>query len=287
MAGNYPDVPSWRMPYDRDGTQLYHMNYDSGVLTQLDQSIAAMLNDEDNDGYHVYASASDFPYDGGHYLILMFPEKRDLDAYAYNYSSRTISNAWVSTDTTNGADGTWTSIPLAPGQTLKSGMRSGIQSVTALGIRALKLQAGVYGSDGGTNFRMLHLYGEVAPGENPDRLMIWHPALDQRVDPAYFDWGNTPRGSSKTRSFRIKNVSPAKQANSIRVAMDVASDSSPSILGQMDLTIDGSSYLAQVNIGDLLPGEISDPVTIRRDILENAQMGLWWYRVFAEASEWV
>lgn len=39
MAGNYPDVPSWRMSYDVDGTQGYWMlsNF-VGVNAQASQA---------------------------------------------------------------------------------------------------------------------------------------------------------------------------------------------------------------------------------------------------------
>jgi hypothetical protein len=133
-------------------------------------------------------------------------------------------------------------------------------------------------------FRNVHLYGEPAPGENPNRLALWHPTLDQRVTPAYFDWGNVPRSSSADRLFRVKNVSSTLTASSVRVAMEALTDTTPSVPGQHSISSDGTTFLAQVNIGSLSPGAISGPLTLRRVIPSNAVLSLWSFRVFAEST---
>jgi hypothetical protein len=132
----------------------------------------------------------------------------------------------------------------------------------------------------------LHLYGEIAPGQNPHRLDLWHPTLDERLTPAYFDWGDVPRSSSADRLFRVKNLSPSQTANDVRVAMETASDTTPSVAAQHTLSYGGGSFLAQVNIGDVAPGAISGPVTLRRITASDATLGLWTFRVFAESTDW-
>ena len=75
-------------------------------------------------------------------------------------------------------------------------------------------------------------------------------------------------------------------AGSTRVAMEVLTDASPSVPAQHTLSYAGGSFLAQVNIGDLAPGAISGPVTMRRVTPTDAALGLWTFRVFAESTDW-
>lgn len=287
MAGNYSDAPSWRMAYDRDGTQVY--NGTSGGMTQLTPAQVQSMNAESGGGFSMVINNY-----GTRDIVFIFPEKRDVDAYAAfvwgnNYGLQAVR---ISTDTTNGIDGTWTQASSVAnnGSNIKPGYRTGIQQSTFLGIKAIAFRDNVAANNYYNDpvYNLFHLYGEPVPGGNPDRLEIWHPTLDQRVGPAYFDWGDTPRGSSATKPFRVKNISASKTAQSVRVAMEILTDTTPTILSQEALSIDGSSWVAQVNVGDLGPGVISNTVQLRRTLLDTAVMSLWSFRVFAEStSAWV
>lgn len=281
MAGNYPDSPSWRMAYDRDGTQVYKMDGGNNI-TQLTSSQVTTLNNESDDTYTVISTN-----DSG-YLVFIFPELRDLDAYAIQTSQQPNSGAVsVSTNTTNGLDGTWTQISSAAygSYVTKPAYRNNIVSSTALGIKAVRF----FGSTGPTSsfyVRGIQLYGEQIPGANPNRLEIWHPTLDQKVGPAHFDWGDVPRNSSGDKQFRVKNLSTNLTASSIRVAMEALSDTTPSVPAQHTLSTDGATFLPQVNIGNLGPGAISGILTMRRVTPSNATLSLWTFRLFAESSIW-
>jgi hypothetical protein len=282
MAGNYPDAPSWRMAYDRDGTQVYRVA--GGTPFALTNASVASMNDEDGDSYALT---------GAGYLAFLFPELRDLDGFSFYWAnvggsgSASLTSPQVSTDTTNGFDGTWTTItaPTNAGS-INPGYRTSIASSTALAIRGVRFTTSTSGA-GQLAVYFLHLYGEIAPGQNPHRLDLWHPTLDERLTPAYFDWGNVPRSSSADRLFRVKNLSPSKTANAVRVAMESASDTTPSVPGQHSLSHNGGSFLAQVTIGSLAPGAISAPITLRKITPSDAVMGLWAFRVFAESTDWV
>jgi hypothetical protein len=193
----------------------------------------------------------------------------------------------VSADTTNGLDGTWTTISTQQlwSGTVKTAYRTLITSTTALAVRAVRFYATT------TTFnsfvlKALHLYGEPVPGANPNRLELWHPTADEKLTPAFFDWGDVPRSSSADRVFRVKNLSGSLTAGSTRVAMEALTDASPSVPAQHTLSYGGGSFLAQVNIGDLAPGAISGPVTLRRVTPSNAALSLWSFRVFAESTNW-
>lgn len=280
MAGNYPDYPSWRMAWDRDGTTMYRMSPSTMTPVDVPPSDMAKLNNE----------GPDFVDFENQYALIIFPELRDLDGifvqHTENSSSRTLQ---VSADTTNGVDGVWTTVtPDAFHFTgpVKPNYRLQILSETVLAIRALRFLVGPndFFSDG--RIESIHLYGEPAPGQNLKRLEIWHPTLDERVPPGYFDWGDTPRGSTDDRQFRVKNLSPTMTANSIRVYLDALTDTVPSVPGQ-HLISQGGSYLAQQNIGSLAPDSISTPLTMRRITASNATLSVWDFRLIAESQDWV
>jgi hypothetical protein len=279
MAGNYPDAPSWRMAYDRDGTQVYIIN-SSNVITQQTSGTILSLNDDGDTQVAIQST------NATNSLVFIFPELRDLDGFLHmgsgGPSSITVS---VSADTTNGLDGTWTTIGTAQpiGGAVKPLYRTSIVSTTVLAIRAFKIR-GVTGASNTWSVSAVHLYGEPVPGANPNRLELWHPTLDEKLPPAYFDWGDVPRSSSADRTFRVKNLSGSMTAGSVRVAMESLTDTTPSVVAQHTLSYNGGTFLAQVNIGDLAAGAISGPLTLRRVTPSNAVLSLWSFRVFAESS---
>jgi len=285
MAGNYPDAPSWRMAHDRDGTQWLSIDVQN-IVQQFTAGQIAALNDEHETDPVTLAAGQLLR------VVAIFPELRDVDGWFIGIDPLGAMAASVETskDTTNGLDGTWTTLATdarphsgAP----KPGYRSAIRGATALAVRAIRFTLTAGGSQGGRyRVHTLHIYGEPAPGENLDRLELWHPTLDEKAGPTLFDWGNVPRGSSDDRPFRVKNLSATKTARQTRVAMEVATDAAPSVPGWHLLSYNGGTFLAQVNIGDLAPGAISAPVVLRRVTPTNAALSLWTFRVFAESTDW-
>lgn len=287
MAGNYPDAPSWRMAVDRDGSTGFLINKD-GAITELTSAQKVIVNNEAGDSVALSVGGANSAW----YFGFVFPEPRDIDGYWINGTIGAISSQGgtveVSANTTNGLDGTWTNIgpnTLRDSQlAAKPTFRTAITSTTQLAMRGIRFRhATSTGTAGVTNF---HVYGEPVPGANPNRLELWHPTLNEKLPPAYLDFGDTPRSSSEDRAFRVKNLSGTQTAGQARVAMDVLTDGAPSVPAQHTLSYGGGSFLAQVNIGDLAPGAISGPVTIRRITPSNAQLGLWAFRVFAESTAW-
>lgn len=278
MAGNYPNAPSWRMAHDRDGTQWFK-SADGVTLTQLTTAEAVTLNDE-SAGTSIDTAR----------LYAIFPEKRDLDGYfvvQYWQVGGSVIAIEVSADTTNGVDGTWVSLPTVPTSTLVSPNYRSVIASTSLGIRAVRFTAvGSQSVDGRVRWSAIHLYGEITAGQSLDRLLLWHPTLDERVPPSYFDWGNVPRNSTATRDFRVKNVSSVKTANTVRVAMEALTDATPSVPGQHALSKSGGTYLAQQTIDTLAPEAISEVITLRRITPSNAVLGVNAFRVFADAASW-
>lgn len=303
MAGNYPDVSSWRMAWDVDGSQAILYRSDSTSLSQLSPAQIVGLNSEDG------GATLSFSQDSVEYRVtVIFPELRDLDGYILNTwggaglgSGPALGPVRVSPDTTNGEDGTWVTLQARinddteaagilnnrTGTTFKELARRMVGWNTALGIKGVSF--GTRGSNwDSAGIRNIHLFGEPSPDENPQRLEIWHPTLDQRLGPADLDWGDVPRNTTEIREFRIKNMHPTLTANSVRAAMSILTDTSPSVVGQQAISKDGgATWGAQQTLTSPLgPEAISPVLQLRRQTPANAVLSLWWYRLFADCSSW-
>lgn len=283
MAGNYPDPPSWRMRYDKDGTQCYRLSDGSSTPVALSPAEINSLQDE---------STSEIGSYSGHIrFIFIFPELRDVDGYhaqigSYEGSYRYPSTLESSVDTTNGYDGTWVSHGNWVNGNTIPGYRNAIQGLTLLGVRAVRFRETMQGGAITTTvMRTIHLYGEPT---NPDgdRLEFWHPTLDQKLGPAGLEYGDRQRASTTDKQFRIKNLSDDQRALSVRVAMDALTGSTPSLIAQTSLSTDGTTFLSQVNIGNLEPGAISGVITQRQALQSDAQLSIWNHWTFAEATSW-
>lgn len=284
MAGSYTDSPSWRIAYDEDGTQGFKVT-DAGVITDLPGSDLVKLNNDAMAG-DVIASLG-----ATEAVCLIFPCLMDIDAClalsdSFGSGNNRPTVIKTSVNTTNGVDGTWVTqtVGSAVAHSGKEAIREDIVSGTWGGIRAAKF----YGSEGfEQEYHTIHLYGEPTTGQTLDRLVLWHPTLDQRVSAAYFDWGNTPRASSADKTFRVKNLSPTLTATSPRISTETLDDGSPSVPGYHTLS-KGAGFASQQNLANIGPGAISAEIcTIRRTTPSNAQLGLWDLRIQAEATTWV
>lgn len=270
MAGPYPDPPSYRMAWHEDGTQIINM----ANMTVLSQANLQTLNREAGNVNVI-----------GDQICIVFPEFRDLDALWLNGSNTQTVTTYVSTNTTNGIDGTWTTGPtvtITPdaGNPLGAGWRTSIASYTALSISAIKFQA--------ANLRNIHIYGELSPDETTKRIELWHPSVDMKQPPNWFDWGNTPRGSSGQTSFRLKNMSPSQTANDVLVTMQALTDTTPSVPAQHLLSLDGLHWGATVDAGDIAPTAMSPVIHLRRVTPSNAVLTTprWAFTIKPDPTSW-
>lgn len=285
MTGSYADSPSWRIAYDEDGTQGFKVT-DAGVITDLPNSDLVKLNND------VMSSDGPPQVSDVEAICLIFPCLMDIDAAFivgdyYGVTNARASAIKTSVNTTNGVDGTWVTQSLGSPVGVNTGkiaIRENIVSGTWGGIRAVKF----YGTASFAQlFHTAHLYGEPTAGQSLDRLVLWHPTLNQRVSAAYFDWGDTPRGSSADKLFRVKNISPTLTATAPRISTETLDDGSPSVPGYHTLS-KGSGFASQQNLANIAPGAISaETCTLRRTTPSNAQLGLWDLRIQAEATTWV
>lgn len=160
----------------------------------------------------------------GHVMIaVMFPEPRELDGMYINRNSQPTTNLWMykSTDSTTGVDGAWdnTSAAFSASGTTTD-YRDSITSMAFPAVVAIKGNMGATGTNHNVQWRSIHLYGSISPGETPDRLLF----LDTENGDAEFtkvlDFGEVPRGQTQTRTFKLKNNSASKSINTIQVTAE-------------------------------------------------------------------
>jgi hypothetical protein len=290
MAGNYPDAPGARMSWDRDGSIAATIS-DAGTVSPISGAAMLSLNGEVNaTNVVVHNSAG-----GGSRFGILFPELRDIIGYLVCWGGiggePQITTLETSVDTTNLFDGSWTtqanpySVSSAGD---KTAMRTSIDALALTGIKAIRwrVTSGGNAATDTASFFQVHLYGGPSAGQNPDRLRLWHPTLDQEIGGAHFDWGNVPRNSSADKLFRVKNNSSTLTANTITLSTDALTDTTPSVPGQHLLSLDGTTFAATRVITSLAPGAISGSVMLRRTTPSNASLSMWWARVRASAASW-
>jgi hypothetical protein len=298
MAGAYPDLPNNRMAWHLDGSVGITISQ-SNVVNVLSGEQMATLNDELTATGVEMGDANDF--NGWSRLGVVFPEDRQLTHVFVSYRgdggggltgpSRFPTNPdylFTSPDTTNGLDGTWTQRlnPIPWNTSFQDPTQSRLSTVavpTSPTVRGLYIGVVKGVSSSEPVLSALHLYGKITAAT--DRLELWHPTSDVRLAPAALDWGNTPRSTTATTTFRVKNRSASLTANSITVSLVDSTDSSPSFTDAHDLDI-GSGYAATQNIGNLEAGAISGVITLRRTWSSTQPLSAWATIVRAQASSW-
>ena len=272
------------MAVDKDGTQW--IKYTNAMVpTNLTSTEIANVCDWSTSGV-------DPGSNGG--IAMIFPEKRDLSAVTVSTSQGggALNMAFqieTSVNTTNGIDGTWVTGPTvsdANARTPISGPygRTGLVTVSVNGIRGVRVK-GYSGNSYGA--MSIHVYGVTSGSQaGVDRLAFWHPTLDQELTGAYLDWGDVKRNTTETRQFRVKNLSTTKTANSPRVAMESLTDTTPTVVGQHQISIDNSTWVSQYTFGNLAPGAITGIVYVKRTTPLTATLSVWNMRLFAESTSW-
>lgn len=288
MAGVYPDAPTLhRMAYERDGSAGVRVDTSAGTVGSVPAAELVKMNNEHTDYYYIWDSVGSTQHIG---FCLIFPEFRDITSYHtsfYQEGGPAAGTVYTSVDTTNGYDGTWVS----RGTWVHGGANVAAQrsptTVSWLNIKAVRFHTTGGGFTTRVRWQILHLYGGPAAGQNPDRLRLWHPTLNQEITGAHFDYGDAARSTSADKQFRIKNNSATLTANVITVSLDAPTNTTPSVSGQYSLEkASAPGFIASVSIPSLAPGATSEVITMRRVTPVTAVMSLWWARVLASAASW-
>jgi hypothetical protein len=274
------------MAYDRDGSVGFFLS-DSGTVAELTETQMKYMNDEtNNEVLEVRAWNSGGV---GGYVGLIFPEQRNVVGVWVHMleSDDGPGSMQVSSDTTTGQDGLWTSYGgFGWNTSAKPGYRTNITATVANGIQGIRFYIGNGGLSNHKRLSGFHVYGAVVPGTDSDRLRFWHPTLDEEVPGHYFDWGNVPRATTLIREFRIKNVHPTLTAVGVGTTFEALTEASPTLASQHDFSTNGIVWSASASIGTLAPGQVSDVAYFRRNTSATAALSVWSGRIIASASSY-
>lgn len=277
MTGFYPDALGPRMAFDRDGTLGFNIT-STGSTTALTTTQLQQLNDE-ADGSTISISQNGF-------LVLIFPENRDVSAMFRRATAGNTVTVQSSTDTTNGFDGTWSTM-IASGAIPTANTQPNYRTQSAISTNNTAVKA-VRIANAGTTTVMdsWHVCGK-ASAASPNKLELWHPTLDQPLytTPAFLDFGDLPRNSVVTKQFRLKNRSASMTATTITVSVEALTDSAGTTkVSEMTLSYNGGSYASTASLASLGPGGLSQVFTLKNSPGAASVLGLWSQRIIASAT---
>lgn len=266
MAGTFPDVPGHRFMYDQDGSVF--LTSPVSATSPLTVADPMLLNDEDlsdnigsgtgNGGYREF--------------VLAFPEARDITGMFVSYLNAASSIQYsYSLDTTDGSDGTWTALAVigGTGNAVNPQMRTAIQPLSLSGVKGIKIRGTSVGSSNSLFLQVWHVYGSVPITGSPERIEFWQPAADSILDKAGLDFGDMALGSTKTKTFRVKNLSTTKTATGVVISANNLSGgtANDAMITGLEFSLDGTTWETSVTIPSIAPEAISGVVTIRRTVL--------------------
>ena len=118
-----------------------------------------------------------------------------------------------------------------------------------------------------------------------DTLVLYDATLDVPLAAGFLGWGTVIRRSSAERTFRVANTSLIYTAETVTIAVaDTGAAADPSQAATHLLSLDGRSFTAGLDLGDLPPGTASSPITLRRVTPSTADTGAWTFEVVAAAA---
>lgn len=115
-----------------------------------------------------------------------------------------------------------------------------------------------------------------------DSLAFWGLSINARV--GRINFGSVPKRSSEDQLFRVKNESAQYTAQAVVISLeDVTADTAAQYL----LSVDGQSFAATANLGDLHAQALSPTVWLRRATPSTSATGALECKIRAHATAWV
>ncbi len=119
-----------------------------------------------------------------------------------------------------------------------------------------------------------------------DALAIWLPSVNAPPDSSYFAYGSVPQGSSRDKTFRVKNISLTSKAVGVTVSLTGSGSGSANPANLHLLSKDGVRFTASINLGTLAPGATSEVITLRQVIPQALSLGVKQFNLVLTASSW-
>ncbi len=296
MAGAYPDNPSRRLAYDESVADVWTATNNQ----QKDQSVGTVpfivpytlvtqddrdnMNDEDRSTYFRIQGTNQ-----GMWVTIMFEEAKDIDGGFSWYTQDNDRFHWLaySTGTTNGIDGTWTTLGITtthgtgiisfPSQDFH---RDNISTTAISGVKAIMIFGG---ADDDGRFVHEHFFGVPDAGETPDRLLFLDPDDSDNEFTKPFDFGDVERGEDHDDTFKVRNNSSSLTANTVQMT---GQDLFKGAGGWLTYD-DGGGFTATLSIGNLASSTTyASTITVRNAIPTGTSPGIYTSRTKLTAASW-
>jgi len=221
----------------------------------------------------------------GGYIFIIFPELREFDGI---FMSADVASAFSqvssSGDTTNSWDGTWTqriaNFDDSAGPSLDA-YRDGITSTAVSNVRGVR---SLDPRTGGALKRVVafHIYGTIAAGETPDRL-LWVDNDDDLEFSLPQDYGDIPRGSAEDHVVYLTNNSASLSAGTVQVTAEDLYGGS----GAWYTFDDGTGFSATKALAASISNGANSPnITIRRITPDAETLGVHAGRAYVSVGSW-
>lgn len=259
LLGTYQSPVGSRMAYDRDGTRAFTYEQSSGATVFVERSAGEITELNDEDGTSVMTVANSSFTDK--YLSFMFTELRTITGAYVSGSGLSANTSWeYSLDTSDGRNGTWTSIT----ETVGAGSNYRTAAATWVPISSVKGLRHFTSSASSRSYTSVNLYGTPTAAAGVHRLAFWHPYLDIPLPGWYMDIEDLGVNTTKIRSFRLKNISTTLTANTISVTGDDLT-TGISVYGQLTFTkASVGAYTSSISITSLASGALSEVLSVKR-----------------------
>jgi hypothetical protein len=225
MAGSYSDAPSRRMAYDDDGTVGFKCdcNVNEGPnADEFDSEFTpgnlATMNNQDADGVSGLSNR-----DTGYYLI--FPELREIDGAVCTATTGTGQQqnfgmyAVGASTVTNPFTGWVQSVAAGSTPNLSVDVRDRYRTDIVSMAEPSRRGFAAMRTPGSGSMAQMHVYGEISPGETPDKVLI----IDENTGVEFTapkDYGDIPRGSSEDIEIRLRNDSASLTVNTVQYTVE-------------------------------------------------------------------
>lgn len=356
----YPSPPGERLAYDLDGTKGFiSRNYaaDSSLL-ELSPGALAGLNSDVSSGLWVPSGYWEISgsrqtgvlYTTPQFLALLFPSATRIrgvfhgNSYVrsgtsggtqYSTASQLLAEIQTSTDTTNGQDGSWTTIYTTSGPpraSVSSGVPGYAKSLSPTGeavdgtvavgvgawhryndqvdpygwhevagaatrnVKGIRFLYSAYPKDWSNSsgdgsqysgvLSYLHIYGEPDTDASTARLEFVDATDETSAE--NLAWNDIHYGQVLTKTFKIRNLSPDKEAHSVELSFIASSPSTtPSPHTAMEFSLNGSIYSSTLSLSSIPPDSASDTIYVRLTVPSSGIIGSWEPRMLADVGEWI
>lgn len=302
QQGYYTDPPNRRVAYHLDGTRVFLSGSNFTSIEEISDDHAGYLNDSSSGRFYTGWYGGEGTYTSGH-MTWLFPSKTDITHYhascdGTGHESQHHEGAIeVSTDTTDGFDGTWTTVVSTysnneGGHSSHNG-RESIHSIpNALGIRGIRV--GWSGHSIWTDYHYLkyHLYGF----KNDDTLIhrVFFCDANGNDFIRSFDFGDRPSNEeyiwedgstfNQSSALYVKNNSPEKIARDVHISF--GGTRSTNLAEDLRLSKDSSNYFEDLTISEIERGEIYGPIWLKRNAVVGEGVGLKQATMMVQVGFW-